>query len=275
MEFVPSSESVLQSLYPLFAPLPVSFVEHLVRRFERARRASPSTAWDLLIREVREKRDLAYLYMNPFIQNREVSTGWLLQTLTEHHPDKKAMPPQTLHSWHTRGLLRYESHGLPAPDSAAALFITRLIDPGDRNWLPTGMSDDEPGWWCWRQDTPGMPAVPCPVPLPANLPDSTLLWTPWAGAAWQSPWMLIGKERGAIRFVGTRKTRRSFRWDISYQALEQWVPTLASALASSPVTHASPLHDEDTEEVRQQLLHALATLALRHLALTRLPSSPE
>src|SRR5947209_64980 len=62
--------------------------------------------------------------------------------------------------------------------------------------------DREPAWWCWRQDHPQTPIIPCPVPLPDDLPPSAVLWTQWAGAAWHPEWLGVG-QRGAIRWART------------------------------------------------------------------------
>jgi len=157
------------TIYPLLAPLPIPIAEHLFERFG-SRNLAPSVAWNMLLGEIERSREVAFRYMDPFVITGEFSSGWMLNTLTLNSKDKKPVPPSTFSNWHQRGLLRYEQHGLSDRDSAAALFITRLIDLGERKWLPAKMDMEEPLWWCWRQDSPTHPAIPCPVPLPPSLP---------------------------------------------------------------------------------------------------------
>lgn len=259
----------LQSIYPLLAPLPLPIAEHLLERFND-KKSTSSIAWDRLIKEVEQKRDIAFIYMSPFVETSQFSTGWFLETLAMHSKDKRLVPPQTFSNWHTRGLIRYEQHGLPDTDSAAALFITRMIDLGKRKWLPSVMKKEEPWWWCWRQDAPQMQPVPCPVPLvSASLKPETLLWTPWAGAAWRPEWLSLGSGLGAIRFYGVQKRGRHVQWTLSYEHLTLWCPSLSERDYPHLLVRKQDIYKQSVEEMRLQMLQTLATEVLQHLALSR------
>ena len=108
------------SSYPLYAPLTVPIVKHLILCVMRANRAtSLNEARDLLLVEVREKRNIAYFYMNLFVHNltgrarkgdvTHYSTDWLLQTLTLHTSGQMPMLQDTLTKWSKRGLFHYST----------------------------------------------------------------------------------------------------------------------------------------------------------------------
>jgi len=256
------------SSYPDFAPLPFPIFQHLLRRFERKGRGDDGSLVPLLEKEVRQKRGIAFAYMNPFVRaglrqkelrDHRFSTAWLLRTLAEEGPEKKPIPYSTLSYWHGRGLLQYSEHGLPEFDSAAALCIARMIDQGERNWLPSIIGEAEPHWWCWRQDDPESQPLLCPIPLPADLPSKALLWTPWAGASWDPHWVLIGKDLGAIRWAGVKRDQFNARhWGITTEDIERWDPLVATLTLDIP------------REEPQELVQTLATLALHRLARTRI-----
>jgi hypothetical protein len=257
---------------PLLAPLPIPMVLHLFKWQRKhlkkhVKALAPEeldhAAWLLLENKVREKRDAVSTLMNPVMQaeksSREVglSTTWMLQALTAHMPGKQPVPSQTLSLWRERNLLRYREWGRPDADSAAALLLARMVDERIRNWLPTTIGEDEPHWWCWRQDTPEMVPIPCPIPLPVDLPFAALLWTPWVGAAWDPHWLKIGTGRGAIRWAGAVSENRCVRWTISQQELQRWDPEAAAFTIDFP-------------ECAEDMSHTLAHLALFRLAGTRL-----
>lgn len=258
---------MLEMIYPLLAPLSVPIAEHLLKRFG-SQKLTPSATWDMLLDEIDRKREVAFRYMDPFVVTGEFSSGWMLNTLTVNSPDKKPVPPQTFSNWHSRGLIRYEQHGLPDRDSAAALFIARLIDLGERKWLPTKVQKEEPLWWCWRQDSPTHPVIPCPVPLPTSLQPATLLWTPWAGAAWHPEWLSLGNGIGAIRFYGIQHGKQERRWNMTYEDLTHWYPSLLQR--DHPLLNRiKEYYNNRVEEMRQQVLRTYATETLEFLALTR------
>lgn len=257
-----------QLVYPIFAPLPVPFLQHLLRGPSKAHPSSEQQplTWQVLERRVSTARHAAYTVMNPFVQGDLLTTAWLLQTLTAHTPGKIPVQTQTLALWHERKLLRYAERARPAPDNAAALLIARMVDKRERNWLPTTMADEEADWWCWRQDEPNAPLLACPVPLPSDLPPTTLLWTPWRGAGWlrDTPWLAVG-DLGAIRWAKTREIVRGSEWvwDISTHDLQQWDPEIA-ALGFPP--ERSSLRGN---VVDLAIRHHQAQLALYRLALAQ------
>ncbi|MGH2496580.1 MAG: hypothetical protein ACRDIV_17920 [Ktedonobacteraceae bacterium] len=255
--------------YPLFAPLPVPMVLHLLRGPSKPHPAAEQQplTWRLLEQRVRATRQTAFVYMDPFVQGEHISSSWLMQALRANAPEKIPVGTQALSLWHERKLLRYSERGRPAPDNAAALLIARMVDKRERNWLPTNMREDEPSWWCWRQDGLDAPITACPVPLPPDLPATALLWTPWQGASWQRrPWLRVG-SLGAIRWARATEVVRGSQWiwDLSLSDLEQWDPAVA-ALALPP----RPIVSRETYRARnieQDLLHTLAQVALYRLAL--------
>ncbi len=107
-----------------------------------------------------------------------------------------------------------------------------------------------------------MVPIPCPMPLPADLPLTALLWTPWVGAAWDPHWLKIGNDLGAIRWAGAVSEHQCVRWTISQQELQRWDPEAAALTIDLPA---------DAEA----LAHTLAQLALFRLARTRLGSSTQ
>jgi len=258
---------------PQLAPLPIPMAEHLLKQRCRllkktVRTSSPDElekgALSLLEQDVQEKRQAVYVLMDSLVQIEQVSrepslsTTWIMHVLRAHTPENRLVPSQTLSLWRERNLLRYRERGHPDLDNTAALLLARMVDERIRNWLPTTIAEDEPDWWCWRQDTPEMSPVPCPVPLPGHLSPSTLLWTPWIGASWDPHWLKIS-DLGAIRWVGAVGEKQHVRWTISQQNLQVWDAEAAALYINFPAC---------TEE----MLHTLATFALFRLARRRLDS---
>lgn len=260
---MPSPPELPQSLYHLFAPLPVPMSEHLLLRLARRNPGSIVKLWDILIAEMEEKRREAYFYMNSYVEldaleHKHLSTSWLLEALSIYAPERKRLPASTLSYWARRGILRYVSEGKPDPSSAAALLIARMIDPGERNFLPAKIEvEKEPLWWC-RAETIDHRGFPCPVPLPTNLEASTLLWTNWPGAAWDPLWMRIGDDLGAIRWAGATVQKGDIQWTITLDELEVWMPHLVQSSKFSELAQMS---------VKRQVTQDIAHLALRLLAM--------
>ena len=275
-------EVLSQSSYPLYAPLSIPIVKHLALRLMRAKRAATlNEARDLLLVEVQEKRNVVYFYMNPFVHNpagrarkgdvTHYSTAWLLQTLTLHTPSQMPMLQDTLTKWGKRGLFRYRERGVPDYDTAAALLIARMVDRGERNFLPTHIKDSERLWWCWRQDGPNEPVIPCQFPPPEALPSSTLLWTDWVGASWDTGWIRVGESCGAIRWAGIRVTRSGEqRWSVPREALAAWDQQACALLDHLPVVG----EDADQEEEERERFHIVAMAVLRRLAAHKFSTSP-
>ena len=246
-----------KSLYAEIAPLPPAMADHLLLRLERKIHFSEDTLIEMLIKEVREKRETAFFYMNPFITSGVFTTARLLDTLSIYSPTHKPLPRPTLSFWSRRGLVRFEAQGRPEPQSAAALLIARLIDDGERNFLPDTIIEEEGSWWCTAQTSPHALPHTLPVSRLDELPPASLLWTPWSGAAWSTDWVMIhdvhSNDRGAIRWSSIRKSRGEQEWNITLEALLHWDATLA--------TVASPTLSEITQ--------LLATLALYRLGASR------
>jgi hypothetical protein len=265
-------------MYPLFAPLPGPFIEHLVHSMlQRNETFSLPEAIDRALLELREKRWVSYQFMNPFVRMylkggikgsiESFSTAWFLNNLSINSPGKKKVPQANLTWWQKQGLLRYREHGIPEPDSAAAFYINRLILIEKRKgFLPSQMTDSEPDWWCWKQCHPQSVPEPCPVPLPPDLEKGTLLWTQWAGASWNKSWLLCGRDSGAIRFAGVTRSPMdgNVRWHVSAEDLAGWEPKVVSLLDDLP---------EEKSIERQEWIHSLATHVLQRLAEVRLPST--
>jgi hypothetical protein len=260
----------LETPIPQLAPLPVPVMLHLAAHQKRGpQKRFALTFSDELDREsrnfhaiwtrmeeaVREKRALAYTLLSEVIETDDYSTQWVQQTLADYH---RAVTPPTISRWRDHGLLRYDEWNRPNADSVASLFIVSLIDSRERRRMPSTMPKSEPFWWCWRQDSPHSPTVPCPIPLPDDLPPSSLLWTPWAGAAWHPSWLNVG-QRGAIRWAGTRVQFGKPLWNITEDDLRRW----------DPGVDEFPL---GVLEMAPEILHTKANLVLLRLAQSRLPS---
>lgn len=256
-----------QTAVPHLAPLPVPVVEHLAAfqmksvrphvaltlddELERATRNFHAT-WSELERTVREKRARAYDLLSEVAQG-ELSTSKLQEVLRSfNYPVTKS----ALSRWRDSGLLRYDERNMPNADSVAAIIIARMIDTRDKVWRPPEMSDAEPYWYCWRQDTPNSPAVPCPIPLPQDLPRAAFLWTPWEGAAWSEGW-INKRGMGAVRWSSTQVLRGKLLWNISQEELRRWDPGVFTLTG-------------EVEETAPEVLHTLANLALLRLAQAKL-----
>lgn len=266
----------LESVLPLFAPLPGPIVLHLllgerrrhrkapppplVSEFERETRYSQAE-WDRLLKEIRTVRQDVFLRLDPLVRRDAVTTAWLLQALAQATPQKvgedsdeerETINQSTLKYWKDRGLISYSRRNRPYVQQAAALLIARLVDRRVRNWLPTGMNTDEACMWCWRQDAPGRAAVPSPFPLPEDLPKAALLVSTWPGMVWDPHWQRIDSV-GAARWFGATVQER---WDITLEELRQWDPQAAALL---PPVEGAP-----------DILQMLADVALIRLAFTQL-----
>jgi hypothetical protein len=256
---------------PPLAPLPAPIALHLVERQVQDRHPTQVLAltleeqlaqatqtfhafWLDLEHAVREKRGLAYTLLSPRVNGPGLSTDWVRLALLENTHHSVTIP--TISRWRESNLLRYDGRNLPAADSVAALIIARMIDPRERGWLPHEIKDEEPLWWCWRQDAPGVPAIPCPIPLPADLPPASLLWTPWPGAGWDAGWLNVGTA-GAIRWAGTTIQHGKLLWNVTEDDLARWDPGVFP-LAKGIL------------EMAREVLHTVATMALARLARERL-----
>jgi hypothetical protein len=175
--------------------------------------------------------------MNPLVRQNALSTSWLLQALMAALPQKEeevtneeldeaqeGISQSTLKEWKDRGLISYQERNRPDVHQAAVLLIARQVDQRVRNWLPTRMTPDEARSWCWRQDTPHLAPVPCPLPFSDNLGKATLLMTTWPGRAWDPHWRQISSI-GAARWAGVTEQER---WDVTLEDLRLWDPQVAA-----------------------------------------------
>jgi hypothetical protein len=136
--------------------------------------------WTTLLRDLETVREHAFALLDPLVRDGLRRPD--LVRLFQQHANGPSRWTYTL--WQRRGLLRYRGDH-PDPQSAAALLVARLLLPQMKaSWLPSEMAPDEPLWWCWRQDTPDSPILPCPFPIPADVPEAARLWTPWRGVEW-------------------------------------------------------------------------------------------
>ncbi len=276
----------LESVLPVFAPLPGPIIEHLLLgKRRRSHQAIPpvlmsvleretgytQAEWDGLLQEVRVARQEVYRRMDPLVRRNALSTSWLLQALMEATPPgtdegwahkplqtRETISQSTLKEWKDRGLIKYRGRNHPDVHHAAALLIARLIDQRVRNWLPTSMTPAEMRQWCWRQDASHLAPVPCPLPLPEDLPRTSLVMSPWAGYAWDPHWVSINRV-GAARWAGVTGKDQQQRWALTLEELRLWDPQVAAL-------HV-PVADMEAD-----LLHQLADLALIRLAYTQLRS---
>jgi hypothetical protein len=221
--------------------------------------------WIQLITRVKQSSTKVYQIMAPTVAANTLSTNWLIDQLAQASPHDHRLSPETISRWRDQNLLCYQGRNKPNQDNAAALLIVRMLTDTKKitRWLPnTTITKEEPLWWCWRQDSPTSPVIPCPIPLPEDIPSHALLWTNWLGASWQEEWLSVGKL-GAARWAGTlfNTEKKSLLWDISEEALQQWDPEI------SPFSHGV------LSDIAPLTMHTLSTLALLRLATSRLQKS--
>ncbi len=221
--------------------------------------------WALLIQRNQEQRTRVYTLMTPVVRKHALTTEWIIEKLTEFTPKRTAkrtpISAETISRWREQGLIRYQEKNRPNAQSAAALLTLRLlIQQKERRWTPSAISQSEPLWWCWRQDSPQAPIIPCPIPLPEDLPHTALLWTTWLGASWDPAWLQLG-NKGCARWAGTIQEHDQLLWRMSEEDLQQWDKEIAP-LGNNVLDTAAPL-----------TRHTLATLALLRLVTPRLVAS--
>ncbi len=263
----PLSRPLIESCAKTLLDLKIALsLDELIQEFQ--------TQCSSLIERVKKKRDSVYALMTPAVENRSVSTDWVMTQLAELSPRNHRVSHETMSRWRDQGLLSYDGHNRPNYDSAAALMILRILDQKRiKGWTPTQkITEQEPRWWCWRQDSPTSPILPTPVPLPEDIPPTALLWTTWAGAAWEPEWFSTGElgvarwgwlsvgELGAARWAGTHLEKNRHLWSITEAELLQWDPQVTPL--GKTVMDAAPLAQ-----------HTLATLSLLRLAVPRIQQS--
>ena len=270
------------SVEPFFAPLSKPMITQALAFQEEEH--TPSISLDIhamishftakysLLRErIAAPRQETYQQMLPAVKNGEFTTNWMLSSISKYTPKKhpqnsKTISAVALSRWRESGLVHYQNKNTPDFDSGAALItLRRLIPHRERGWLPTPPKSvsknhyftKEPLWWCWRQDSPACPIVPCPVPLPEDVPTSALLWTDWLGASWKPEWLCIG-NLGCCRWARTTIRNDRLLWATTEEDLEIW---------------GTPISETYKKALRNDVpltLHTLATSALLLLATERL-----
>ena len=264
----PTPLAIPKTLYAEVAPMNIPMANHLLLRLWRRTHAPVPELLTLLLTEIQEKRQNAFYHMDSYVRNRDkpvapelrFSTAWMRQVLAVYTPGR-TVPASTFTEWSTKRAIRFERKGRPFPDSAAALYIARMIDTGERNFLPEAIAEDEPLWWCYAQLRPQEPIFCHPVTRLDELPPATLLWTGWHGAAWEARWHFVGDEAhglglGAVAFAGIQQVRGHRTWHITLDDLARWDDQVTSLYVN---------YENNTSQIQ-----ALATVALERLARTRL-----
>jgi len=258
-----------ESLYAEIAPVPVPFAEHHLRRVRKAYPQEPlATVLELFLAEVRSTRETAFEVMDDFVRNRNapvppdlrLSTEWLTRTLAAYDP-AQTMPKATYKNWQRRGIIRMEAHGKPQPSSAAATLMMRMMNRQKEHLFPEVFRTTEPDYWCNVIETPSHRPEVIPVNALHLLPPSALVWTPWAGAAWEDCWHIIGEHetnQAAIRFAGTKLVKGELWWDVDVPDLEAWDRLCASLYIAVPGHHERQVQD-------------LATIVLTHVYAKNVP----
>lgn len=202
------------ALYPAFAPLSAPTAAHLVQKeWYRYRRVTPSkrpaiqNIWMTVLQRVEFARSIVFEYMSPFVatdkirQRKGMSRAfpqpeWLLDALAAYVPGGKRNAEATIDDWQKRGLLwREKTRGMLDLTSVASLLIARVANSRHKTtWLPSFITEDEPVWWCYGKYTPYAPVQAVPIPIPVSQRAATLLWTPWAGAAWDDEWEIMDEK---------------------------------------------------------------------------------
>jgi hypothetical protein len=258
-----SSHDLPEADYAAVAPLPIPLANHLYRYFLRKSGLSVSETRFLFLQKLAEVRTYVYLHLDDSVcnlgmdvpYNRKFSTELLRRFLAPYTPSKREIPPSTYNTWLQRGLIRHSAKGQPIPDSGAALAIARMLVGGTKVF-PDSLSPDEPPWWCYVQQSPSSPIRQMPITSLSQLPPSTILWTPWAGASWDPAWLLLSSACGAIRFAGARTVHGHAFYEVTLDDLLNWKPEFAVLSVSGPFA--------------EDALQALACLTLIYLVQERM-----
>lgn len=261
-----------EALFADVAPLPIPMAEHLFRSWTNRSSKHQQDGLAAFLEELQEKRRYVYTYMDSFVRNRDrdqsphrlrYSTQWLRENLGQYTPSKQPIPSKTFNQWVANGFIRNTKKGQPTPDSGAAIYIMRMMLEGTR-LLYDSLPEDVAPWVCYAQDSPESQRYCVPITEIERVPHtSTILWTPWAGAAWDSSWMLLanapeGKYFGAIRFAHVEIIHGEIHYTISKDDILSWVPQFAPLFKDGPF-------QTDT-------LQRVARVALTFLAEGRVPS---
>lgn len=258
-------EAILPAFAPLSGRMVLALLEGRRRQSRRAVKlpadASPlegetgyqEAEWQSLLEDLQAQRPAVFHLLDPLVQTKALSTDWLLQALSKNwllqtlanktarlHSQEEPFPlptgplfsDSTLTTWRQRGIVLYEERNRPDYRSIAPLLLMRALDKRENKFLPPALTEEDRHWFCWRQDDPHVAPVPYQVPLieelpTTDLPQQTILWTPWAGAIWNRQWMKINST-GAIRFAHVTTQQQNTSWDITLEHIQQWDPAAAS-----------------------------------------------
>ncbi|MBO0794414.1 MAG: hypothetical protein J2P36_26160 [Ktedonobacteraceae bacterium] len=242
------------------APLPGPFTEHLFQWMLRKGQRPLENIIPYLLREVAESRRYLYIYMDSYVRNRnkpvpreyQFTSEWVRETMAMYRPDHEPPDTRTFTRWIKDHILATERKGRPAPDSAAALILLRMMITDEH--LMIGRMAPSETWHCFAQIEPGQNSITLPISGIPTLPPSALVWTGWPGAAWNG-WQLVGKDEGAMAFAGQISPCKHHP---TLQDLLRWRPGLANQ------------YDRKNGRVDDQI-HALTQLALVQLAAERIP----
>jgi hypothetical protein len=233
-------------------------------------------AWSPILQWVAQLRREAYKEFAPIWRKEQpLTTDWFIETLSKHRSpprvkqgEERAAKPltdQTVWRWKNRGLLFYQGWDRPDFDSAMAVYMMLRAEPGARKgFLPSGDYADEPYMFCWRQDTPSSPLVPCGLPLNAErdkIPKHALLYSPLPSLAhFHRTWLPF--EHFSVRWAGTLEEDGLVMWDLSEEEIAMWDDAVI------------PLGHGVLDSIAKQIRHTLANLALLRVATRQLGVSP-
>lgn len=242
-----SINSGIYDILPYIAPFSPTLATHSFRRRyqneishypavfnQKDAAATFNQIWQQYLDDMRKARSTIIEELDTIVdldkaqtpRKKIVNSTWLRKRLsatsTETDPTRM-ISAETISRCVSNGVLRKEGREILNPESAASLCIARTLDERERNWLPSVVPQEEEWWYCWSQETPTSPILPCPYPsIPVNMLPSTLLFTRWAGASWSEPaWLRIG-YLGAITFVGLIWENRYLTNNLSFTDLDVW-----------------------------------------------------
>jgi hypothetical protein len=269
--------------FPHLAPLSTPMILHLLGEdpesltFQLQQQMQPFLQrWTHFAQEVYRARSIVFSLLTSALEQRQVSVAWFRETVTrllitrtperasqqKSLEERSAISGETVAEWKKNHILRPLAKGQLELDCIAAIFIACLVDPQARlkHFLPSEVDPAEPSWYCYSRTALNAPVAPCPIPLPGNLPNATLLWTPWPGAAWNDPWLSLGGI-GAARWAGVSTERAKIRWTLTKDDLRKWDQEI-SQLDMGLLF--------DTGLLGREPLHSFANTALIRLAVAEL-----
>src|SRR5690242_15766013 len=115
--------SLLESIAPAFAPLPVPMTQHLfLERVMKYRHQPEFEVAEQFFRDFKDARDVIYFYMHPFVTIGEATTSFFSEKLRWQDPSKEGVSSTTLTAWRTNNILRDITFGIAEHDSEAAII---------------------------------------------------------------------------------------------------------------------------------------------------------